>query len=348
MPKADAVFEGGGVRGIGHVGALAYAENELGYEWQNVAGTSAGAIIAALVAAEYKADEIRDIIWNLDFNQLMDEAPNDSFLDKLMSLGKIIPKYGPMIAQLPSIVSDFGMYKGDRFLKIAEGHLLAKGVNTFGDLRLGDDEIEGVDDEAELKKYRYRLRVIASDLTAQRMLVLPDDIAEFGIEPDELSVAKSLRMSMSIPFFFEPVRLTSQKDGTEHIIVDGGVLSNYPIWLYDTPEGKTPEWPTLGFNLYQPASAEDENPLLKKPRDIDTPIQFAQALWDVMFSAADRRYIRKKHWARTIPIDTVGVGTTDFDITEADKQRLWESGQSAARGFFDKWDFEGYLREWRS
>lgn len=55
MKKADGVFEGGGVKGIGLVGALIVAE-ERGYtDWQRVAGTSAGAIVASLLAAGYSA-----------------------------------------------------------------------------------------------------------------------------------------------------------------------------------------------------------------------------------------------------------------------------------------------------
>ena len=91
MPKADGVFEGGGVRGIAHVGALLEAEESFGYEWQNVAGTSAGAIIAALIAAGYRAGEIRDIIWNLDFTQLMDKAWEDRLSEVLLAPFRIIP-----------------------------------------------------------------------------------------------------------------------------------------------------------------------------------------------------------------------------------------------------------------
>ena len=54
---ADAVFEGGGVKGIGLVGAVAVAE-ERGYQWVNIAGTSAGAIVAALLAVGYSVAEI--------------------------------------------------------------------------------------------------------------------------------------------------------------------------------------------------------------------------------------------------------------------------------------------------
>ena len=59
--KADAVFEGGGVKGIGLVGAVAVAE-EKGYHWVNVAGTSAGAIVATLLAAGYTAQGVVTIL----------------------------------------------------------------------------------------------------------------------------------------------------------------------------------------------------------------------------------------------------------------------------------------------
>ena len=69
--KIDAVFEGGGVKGIGLVGAVSEIEAK-GYEFVNLAGTSAGAIVATLLAAGYKAAEVKDIINGLDFNTLVD------------------------------------------------------------------------------------------------------------------------------------------------------------------------------------------------------------------------------------------------------------------------------------
>jgi len=82
---ADAVFEGGGVKGIGHIGALAYAES-IGIQWVNVAGTSAGAIVAALVAAGYTSGEIKGIMDDLDFNQFRDE----DIWDRVPVVGKAI------------------------------------------------------------------------------------------------------------------------------------------------------------------------------------------------------------------------------------------------------------------
>ncbi len=342
MPKADAVFEGGGVRGIGHAGALLEAEENFGYEWQNVAGTSAGAIVAALVAAGYRAAEIRDIIWGIDFEELQDKGWEDRLGEILLAPTRIIPRIGRVVPYLPSIIKDFGVYEGKRFQELAENLLGAKGKRVYGDLRM-----PGFEDDP---KYRYRLRVIASDLTAGRMLVLPDDIDEFGMKPDELSIAFSLRMSMSIPFFFEPVKLKNPNTGLTHIIVDGGILSNYPIWLFDVPPGQPVEWVTLGFNIYAPRPEDDgpPDPFYAAPRRIDTPVDMVQALWETVFSAIDQRYVSKRHWARTIPISAEGIKTTDFDLTDDQKQQLLDSGRSGAHKFLSDFDFEKYKEEWRA
>jgi NTE family protein len=74
--RLDLVLEGGGVKGIGLAGAYAVLE-ENGYEPQNVAGTSAGAITAALIAARYSAAELKEIVLSLDFKQFEDKAWED-------------------------------------------------------------------------------------------------------------------------------------------------------------------------------------------------------------------------------------------------------------------------------
>ena len=94
---------------------------------------------------------------------------------------------------------------------------------------------------------RYRLRVIASDVTHRRMLVLPDDAAHLGVNPDELEIARAVRMSMSLPIFFEPVVHENGETGEDHLIVDGGMLSNFPVWLFDR-KGQDPRWPTFGLS----------------------------------------------------------------------------------------------------
>ncbi len=223
--KADAVFEGGGVKGIALVGGL-WAAEARGYTWENVAGTSAGAIVAALVAAGYTAGEIKELMSSLDFQRLKDN----------MCIGKL-PVLGPAL----SLGIYKGMHKGEYFEKWLREKLVAKGIRTFGDLL--------VPAYRDNEQFKYRLRIIAADISRGRMLILPQDIVEYGGKPDELDIATAVRMSMSIPLFYRPVRYDYLNNGSPQssYIVDGGILSNYPVWLFDTPD--RPERPTFGFRL---------------------------------------------------------------------------------------------------
>ena len=114
----------------------------------------------------------------LDYNNFTDT----STLDRI-----------PLVGKLASLIFEKGIYNGN-FLETWLGELLkAKGVDTFDKLILEDYK----DDD----RYRFKLRVIASDITLGRMLVLPQDIIDYGVMPENLNVAFAVRMSMSIPFF---------------------------------------------------------------------------------------------------------------------------------------------------
>jgi len=63
--------------------------------------------------------------------------------------------------------------------------------------------------------------------------------------------------------------------------------------------------------------------------------------------AHDRLYVEKANFARTIPIPTLGIGTTEFDITPSRKEALYQSGRDAATQFLDTWDFDGYIEAFR-
>ena len=312
--KVDAVFEGGGVKGIGLVGAVAVTE-EKGYEFENVAGTSAGAIVAALIAAGYEANKLREIIQNLDYNQFKDKG----MVDKI-----------PFIGFALSLGFEKGIYEGEfleNWLRDLLGKAPSKPIRTFGDLRTNHEEA----------KYRYKLQLIAADISRGRMLVLPRDIGDYGIEPDDLDVAKAVRMSMSIPFFFEPV-IVKDANGRDCYIVDGGVLSNFPVWIFDD-ETDNPPWPTLGYKLVEPDSGQ--------PNRINGPITLFAALFNTMMDAHDARYIEDADFVRTIPIPTLGVRTTEFDLSYKRSENLYESGRKAAETFFQHWDFEKYKAKYR-
>jgi NTE family protein len=311
----DAVFEGGGVKGVALVGAYSVLE-EAGYRPVNLAGTSAGAICAALLAAGYRARELRDLLFELDFRQFLDQA----------ALAKI-PLAGPVLEE----VVHQGLYQGDAFLRWIR-HLLAdRGKRTFGDLVLpGEPD----------PRYRFALRVVAADLSRHKLLILPDDARDYGIAPESLEIAEAVRMSMSIPFFFCPIVRKTVPGGLDCRIVDGGVLSNFPVDLFDSPG--EPAWPTFGFHLAaRPGAAGSEY------RAIRGLGSMLEALVETMLAAHDARYLEDHAFVRTIAIDTLGISTINFDLTRGQKQALYDSGVAAARDFMGHWDFERYKELYR-
>ena len=186
-------------------------------------------------------------------------------------------------------------------------------------------------------KYRYKLQeTIAADISRGKLLILPRDIRDYG-EDHMLDIARAVRMSMSIPFFFEPVQLAHGAD--QSYVVDGGVLSNFPVWLFDdgTPD---PSWPTFGYKLVDP----DEG----RPHVITGPVTLLAALFSTMLEAHDARYIEDQQFVRTIPIPTLGVRTIDFDLPPERRDQLYASGEAAAKKFFSEWDFASYKAAFES
>jgi NTE family protein len=320
------------------VGALSVLEEE-GFEPQNVAGASAGAIVATLLAAGYKAHgtknddetddlDLKKILEDQDFDLLMDKDWEDRF---------------PKLIGLPlSIFLDQGIYEGKYFQALMEDLLSKKGVHTFRDLIYDEDE------DNEL--YRYKLQVIVSDITKRRLLVLPRDAKHLGIKPDDLNVALAVRMSMSFPIFFEPVRWKNPETDEEHLLIDGGMLSNYPVWLFDS-DGK-PEWPTFGLRLVEEdmrSQIDSKIPILDKATAALGPIvPFISNLASTAIEAHDRMYIESANFSRTIPIPTLGVSTLDFDLPKEKKDELYDAGRKAAKDFLDNWNFENYVNTFRS
>ncbi len=310
--RANAVFEGGGVKGIGIAGALTVASRY--FDWVYVAGTSAGAVVASLIAAGYTAEEIKDLVFNIDYRQFEDTDV----------LGQI-----PLIGPFWHLKFKLGLFKGDYIEEWVREALKEKGVEQFGDLV--------VHRNARNPKGRYRLRVVASDISTGTMLVLPQDIARYGIDPDYLEVAKAIRMSISIPFFFRPVKLVYKDEDNRHrisYIVDGGVLSNFPVWLFDKGTG-TEGLPTIGFKLVGPDTGREN--------DIHGPFSMLKALFSTMIEAHDNRFIEEKAFARTIPIPTQGVRSTDFHISRDKIEELFQAGVGAAEDFFKNRSYRGYM-----
>jgi len=228
-------------------------------------------------------------------------------------LGRL-PYIGPII----ELFLREGMYRGDRIERFIEELLRRKRVRTFGDLPAG------------------KLRIIASDISAGKMVVLPDDLVEYDLMPENFPIARAVRMSSSIPFFFQPVLL--KKDGVTRYIVDGGLLSNYPVWLFDVPG--VPKWPTIGFRLQNKQAMQEET-------RIRGLISLTRGLLTTMMDAHDRLYVEKAHAVRTIFIDTLGVKATQFNLSREMRKKLFASGEESARRFLNHWNFQAYVEVFR-
>jgi NTE family protein len=254
----------------------------------------------------------------------------------------ILSKFG-VLGKMLNVLFKYGIYEGAYFEKWLDELLVKKGKTTFGDIR-----IKHVTHE----KYRYKFQAIASDITSKRMLVLPGDLKEFGFDPDKFSISRAVRMSMSIPLYFDPVRMTD-KMGKIHYIVDGGLLSNYPIWLLDDGT-KNPPWPTFGFKLYD---KDEENRRGAKINKITNIIGYFEYLIGTMLDAHDKYHISelKGDFERTILIPTdinihgrnKSIMTTDFKITHEESKALFKNGVTTARKFLEDWDFGDWKRKYR-
>lgn len=293
--KIDCVFSGGGIKGFAFIGALqSIEENNLQIE--RVAGVSAGAMISALIASGYTSNEIHQMALKLDTNE---------FLDRPL-LSKIFP-----FAKWYFLYEQLGMYKGDRLEEWVFEQLADKNIYTFKDLP------------------KNSLKMIVSDVTLEKMIVIPDDLERvYGIDPDHFSIAEAVRMSASFPYFFMPKKLkTKSKDRS--IIVDGGLLSNFPVWLYQTPN-KTLKRPVLGVHI---TSGLEEN----KQRTIKNALSMLHALFSTMKVAHDNRYISlsKDHNIISIPVEH--VQTMNLSITEEAKKELLEKGYQSANDFLKYW-----------
>jgi NTE family protein len=330
-PKpADLVLSGGGVKGIGLVGAVV-ALMDAGYRAQRVSGTSAGSIVGAVVAAASMGDqlgpeEVKELALQLDYHKFTDPGT----LERL-------PVLGPSFA----VLRGTGIYKGDYAHDWVRSQLKTLGVRTFGDLAIDDDSLPA--------EQRYRLVVTVADVTTGQLVRLPWDYDRvYGLDPDEQSVADAVRASMSIPFFFRPVTL-SGAGGLTSTLVDGGILSNFPIDSLDRTDRRSPRWPSFGVTVLPnlPEGNDKVIPALAPIRLLGPPHLLESVITTVLVGR-DQAYLSQP-WvsARTIRVDSTDVGFLDFDISDNEIEALYAKGYAAAEKFLAGWDWDAYLKRFR-
>jgi NTE family protein len=316
--RADLVLEGGGVKGIGLVGAV-ITLSDAGWTFPRVAGTSAGAICAALVASLQRAGKPM-----ADLNTIMATIDYGNFMQ-----GDWAERHLGKAGQLSHLAIHGGMYTGDYLVEWLGSALETIGVTTFGQLRMedADSSLPAAD--------RYSLVVHTADITRNKLVRLPWDYPEYGVIADDTRIVDAVRASMSIPFFFMPVRhdAPAHNDGVDNYAagpvtwVDGGLLSNFPVEVFDRSDGQPSRWPTIGIKL----SAASPTPVVEhNPGDaLGEAIACARTALD----NAGRFYVPPDKAGRTIFVDTFDLSATDFHLTPAQQQQLFASGSSAASAY---------------
>lgn len=199
------------------------------------------------------------------------------------------------------IFSKYGLFSGDSPLAWISSLIEKKGLSknaTFSDF----------------KQHGCRdLHVFAADLNLMALREF-----SFNTTPNVV-VAEAVRASMSIPMFFKAWTF-SNNNPDNHLYVDGGMIFNFPIDVFDTGLDPNPE--TMGFylaNINKVPKANDLKfyQLFKYVKIVFETIMDAQAI------NFQRDPEQKK---RTVIIDDLGISPTNFNLTEAQEAALYQSG----------------------
>ncbi|HVW46858.1 MAG TPA: patatin-like phospholipase family protein [Solirubrobacterales bacterium] len=302
--KADGVFAGGGVKGLAFAGAITAAAEFEYTEWGKLAGTSAGAITAMALAVGYDAAGLKRIFETLDLDQIADYGP----------LGKL---------DIPVNLAELhGVTRGKALHEWIE-ELLAGAptkVRTFGEL--------------EAAAGAEKLQVVGTDIAHTRMVVFPRDVDLYvdeegkRLQPADFPIADAVRISAGFPYFFPPWALRDAETGKDGVLVDGGVVSAYPVFLFDKPE---PAHPTWGFRLY--SGNPPEKPPYTEIDGLEWPVDMLEAIVDTSMNAFDK-FDAEIFGPRTISIPTGDIETLDFELDRKQKEELFEFGRQAATEFF--------------
>ncbi|GAB2962609.1 hypothetical protein GCM10027048_34040 [Hymenobacter coalescens] len=325
------VMEGGGIRGIAYGGALEELDRQgilRGIE--RVGGTSAGAIQAALLAVGFSPAEIV---------QEVNNTPIQRFNDgRFMFFGGS-----------HRMMKQYGWYRGDA---LAE-HLARLVARKTGQPDLTLLQLHQL---AQQQPGRFRdLYTTGTNVTLQRVQVL-----SYETHP-QMRVADAVRISMSIPLYFRAVLLDEQnnvirgkpaKGQPVQVMVDGGMLANYPVDLFDKPRylpaGLPPAPPDARGNVFNP---ETLGLRVDRPEQIalDTLASGRQALAPyaihdfpsyigALYNLTEENLnpTQACDWSRTISINTAGFSPKIKRMSDAEKKQLMDSGRAGVQAFVQR------------
>jgi NTE family protein len=319
------VFKGGGAKGVAYLGAIEALDHRgILPGIRGVAGSSAGAITAAVLSFSKSAAQVKEIVDTLDFSKIAGNEREDlPGVPKIVedALKEVTGIAGDVTAIL-RLLRHFGLHSSAYFYNWLKQTIAAQcggnGMATFRDFRA-----RGFRD----------LHVTSADVSLQTTKFFSAE------DTPDVAVADAVRMSMSLPFFFEPQRFDGKELGKGDYFVDGGTQDNYPITIFDQPQYAQGSpyfvngvnWETLGFFLFTDEANIRPTRITNLVQYIEAMVETLLAVQDVMFrnNSVDPR--------RTVMVDDCGVPTTDFDIKPGDEtyRKLVASGYNATVYFID-------------
>jgi NTE family protein len=329
-PFKNLVFRGGGMKGTAYTGALEILEDKgILKQIKRVAGASVGSIIATLVSFNLSFEETLKLIESLDYKQvpqLRSENKDDDpeWLPRFLS--KEIMKITGDFEAVQRLLTKYGWYSSEYFNKWIR-KVIAQQCNDNPDATFSDFRNIGHKD----------LYVISANISKLEVSVFSADTT-----PD-FPVATAVRMSMSIPLYFEVMRFNGKKLGEGDYYVDGGILMNYPLHIFDQPKFQENNlwyenginWETLGLFLYTNAE------LVAKTKKIESFKDFISHLYEsynisLQIAEIDNNQIDQR---RSVKINTIGVSATDFHLTKNDQRfrDLVEEGRKATRNYLENY-----------
>lgn len=315
------VLEGAGVRGFAYSGAFSVLDS-LGIlqSIERVGGTSAGAIEATLLAIGYTPAELNEAAYN---------APLKHFNDGAWLIFGGFNRFH----------QQFGWYKGDRITKWIGALIAAKTGNeniTFGELH-----------QLRLQKGYRDLYITGTDLTFQCLRI-------FSYENyPNMRIKDAVRISASIPLYYEAVLIDDsgkvyqkqQDDKQLHVMADGGLLSNYPLFMFDSARYmpahsdtlpcrlENPE--TLGLLMELPEQIEYSKHIRGNyPLEIKTVHQYFKAIFRTAVDKANPEASGLYSTKRTIMIDDLHLSPRVRKLSRKTIDALIESGREGVRRYF--------------
>lgn len=315
-PYRNLVFEGAGIRGIAYSGVIKELETrKILSSIENVGGTSAGAITAMMLSLGYTSDEIFKVIADTKFEKFND--------------GQYF-----FIGGMHRFKKRYGWYRSKAFTKWLETIIEQKTGNA--DIRF-----------SELKDRGFKnLYVTATCLNQQKLVILS------AANYPTMKIKDAVRISMSVPFYFEASFVDSvgtivdkpMSSAGLDIMVDGGILGNFPIFIFDqqtlNSKGNNERvfnTATIGIRIDTDEQiAQDKlNPQLT-PVPINKLSDYVQAFYNIVLENLNRNQLTPEDWQRTISVSNVGIGPKIKRLSQKQKLSLMESGEKAAREYFER------------